>query len=109
MIQGLYHKIAVLEARHANACAAMRQIENARDCHLAGAHAKEVARDITRWREMADADELLVLGMQNLLDTMAILPPTAHRVLAIRHIEDAQSRLMRELGDKPVSSTASFQ
>ena len=105
MIQGLYHKIATLEARHANAYACMRDSMDPQDIHQAHLHAEGVVRDISSLLAMADADELLVQGIQNLLDTMAILPPTAHRVLAMRHVEDAQSRLLRELGDKPVTES----
>ena len=106
MIQGLHHKIATLEARHFYACAAMRDgTDGPQECHQAKVYADEVAREIASLREMADADEILVQGIQNLLDTITILPPTAHRVLALRHIEDAQSRLMRELGDKPAGES----
>jgi hypothetical protein len=45
-------------------------------------------------------------GIQGLINRMTVSPHgSANRTLAIRHLEDAQSRLQRELGDKPLDET----
>ncbi len=105
MIQGIYHQLAALEKRHAVALVEAREAANPRDRHQAETAAHEVKREIAKFRNIACDDEILLLGLKNLVDTMAQLPPTPHRMLALRHVEDAQSRLMRELGDQPESES----
>lgn len=99
MIIGHYHHLQRLNARiHAVQPVAMEPRV---------AHIETVSRDQLRLERdnMAEAileDEEWISELQGLLNRITCSPHgSAHRQLAIRHLEDAQSRLLRELGDKP--------
>lgn len=100
MISGLHHQLAQTRqqlvaasdrANHPNA--------EPRDTHAAQAHADVLGREIADLQHHIEGDLKLCDEIQQLINFLnASKAKTAHRTLALRHLEDAQSRLLRELG-----------
>lgn len=68
--------------------------------HEAGVAAERLGRDVEKLREYHAGNAALILRLQELIRYLENSPhKSVHRSLALRHLEDAQSRLMRENGD----------
>jgi len=101
-MKGLYQELADMRARLALARETMRMDASPQDAHDAGLEAEKLARSITSLEALIEGDELLLAHCEALL--LRLRDPalvTAHRMLACRHVEDAESRILRELGDLP--------
>lgn len=104
MIKGLYHKLNHCQDALAAARRAMRDDPNPGAAHNAGVRASAIEQDIQRIKQTIDSNLLSIDHMEFLLGQLSIPSiSSADRTLALRHIEDAQSRLLRELGDQPSS------
>lgn len=103
MTPGLYKlksdKLAVSTALR---MAARRGGQSPQDSHASEVRATQMDDEINLLGERIAADEVMIgqlaVMICNLSDPKLA---TTHRTLALRHLEDAQSRLLRELGSKP--------
>lgn len=102
MIKGLYHKLAQCQDALAAARETMRDDRDPGSAHNAGARARAIEADISRIRNLIDDDLLLIACIDACIDRLGNMTlTTSHRTLTTVLMEDAQSRLMRELGDHP--------
>jgi hypothetical protein len=108
MIAGLYHNLQRLQARmaagaHAGACVDPKD-----------AHVEAVAREKVREERDAVAqaileDEHYLVELRRVISAMQLSEHgSANRQLVIRHLEDAESRILRELGDVPAGTMKNY-
>lgn len=65
----------------------------------AGVTAAQLEREAKAMTEQRDGNNELICELQKLINYLESSPrKSSHRTLALRHLEDAQSRLMRENG-----------
>lgn len=104
MIPGIYSQIkSKQEARDRRAAAALHAADGPRVCHDHEVAADVLGGQIATLKSHAEENERMIGNLQGLLMELAASGhQSAHRTLALRHLEDAQSRLMRELGERPV-------
>ena len=100
MIHGLYQQLEKAQARHAMACQAMRDGEP-QTCHDAGLLEARLRKEIEGIKQLIDSDLCLIGKLDEVIGGFIPALSTSFRTLALRHVEDAQSRLLRELGDYP--------
>lgn len=80
----------------------MKNDPNPVSVHYAGVEAEQLTREMNLIREQISDDEYWIGRLQNMIEVLGDAKlSTANRTLAMRHLEDAQSRLLRELGGKP--------
>lgn len=103
MIQGLYHELA---AKSAKRDAGNRRLEDpeisANERHSLEWTAGDLAREIDRLADHVAENTSMAGFIQALIITIQKSEHTVrHRSLLLTHLEQAQDRLRRELGDKP--------
>lgn len=101
---GLYHDLVMLRTQLASKRVTAAAVDS--DPHIAHDSGVSVIRMESEEREMVNyiaGAERYVAEIQGMMNRMLAggVARTPHRTLVIRHLEDAQSRLLRELGDKP--------
>lgn len=73
---------------------------DARLSHEAGVGAEQLEREITHLEQQLDGNVEMVGLLDELIHFLEGSPhKSTHRTLALRHLEDAQSRLLRENGN----------
>lgn len=105
-LEGLYILIKAKVARRkvCRATAADRAV-SAIDAHDAGFEVQQLDREIPNLHTAIQEDEKFIRDIENLVTALSQSPiKSAHRQLALRHLEDASMRLRRDLGDKPADS-----
>ena len=100
---GLYHLLAAKDASRISLVRnALRPGISPADLHDATAITERLEKEIDQLAESIVAEEFLIIDIGHMIDRLEKTNfKTAHRTLALRHLEDAQSSLIRELGDKP--------
>ncbi len=103
MIKGLYQELADKTAQRAASQARLADPEiSANERHSLEWKGGDLNRAIERIGYMIAENEAWIVRIGELLEDLADAPDkTDHRTLATMHLEDAQSRILRELGDKP--------
>ena len=103
MIKGLHHRKELLSRDLLTLRARARRPEtDPRTAHEAGVAADGVERELHQVTATIASDVELVGEIQQQINYLSESSfKSAHRTLALRHLEDAQSRLLRELGDLP--------
>lgn len=100
-MKGLYQQLCDAQDALAAARNSMRH-GSPSDAHDAGVRAKCYEEAIARLKQTIDSNLSAISTMEKTISSLSIPSiSTAHRTLALRHVEDAQSRLIRELGDHP--------
>ena len=95
------HRLAT--ARLAQAREDMRLDPSPQDAHDAAILAKEMEREIERIEAMLEDDHVILAQIDAALIRLRNLAhATANRTLAIRHLEDAESRIRRDMGHESV-------
>ena len=102
MITGLYkqHTAAILRAREKR-LAAGDPAALPRDRHEAEVDADRLTRERADLGTMILQSQSLINDIENVLTALASFKGSRLRSLAITDLEQAQDRLLRELGDKP--------
>jgi len=100
MIKGLYQQLEKGNTMHAMACSAMRD-GDPQTSHDAGVLASRIEAEVKDIKALIDSDLQLVSLLDQVILSFDLTLSTSNRTLASRHIEDSQSRLIRELGDYP--------
>lgn len=105
MIQGLYYQLATKNLLLAKARAIIADPEaGAGQVHDAEVNAGILSRELVDLEYQIHEDIKFVGEQQKFINFLtATKYKTANRMLALRHCEDAQSRILRELGDKPTN------
>lgn len=102
MTQGLYNKQALGKARYDVLCGIMKNDPNPVSAHYAGVEAEQLTREMNLRTLKISDNEFIIGNLQSTIETLSnVILASAQRTLALRHLEDAQSRLIRELGDRP--------
>lgn len=106
MIKGLYQELADLQAQRRSKQAFVdAKVGSARALHDAAVFVQTADAGVFSLMGAILESEEMAREIQGLLNRLHTAKhQSRHRSLALRHLEDAQSRLMRELGDKPVQS-----
>lgn len=102
-LEGLYILIKAKVARR-KVCRAVAKDRDASpsDAHDAGFQVQQLDREIADTHTAIKECEKYVSDIELLITAIARSPnKSAHRQLALRHLEDASMRCRRELGDKP--------
>lgn len=103
MIKGLYQLHADKTRELAEARAIVADPEaGAGERHDAEFNAGQLTRELVDLEYQIHEDIKFVGEQQKFINFLTTTKfKSAHRTLALRHCEDAQSRILRELGDKP--------
>jgi hypothetical protein len=105
MIAGLYHNLQRLQARVAAGARAGAAI-NPKDAHVEAVARQKEKEERTAVAQAIIEDESYLVAIRKVIAEMQLSEHgSANRQLAIRHLEDAESRLLRELGDVPAGTT----
>ena len=103
MIKGLYHLHAEKTRELAEARAIVADPEaGAGERHDAVFNAGQLSAERVDLEYQISEDVVFIGEQQKFINFLTVTKyKSAHRTLALRHCEDAQSRILRELGDKP--------
>lgn len=103
MIHGLYSRRLASHALIAKAVKAQRDPETDHvQKHDAAFHEPRLREEVGKLAKAIDHNESLITRIEELITEMQQNGwGSAERTLAMRHLEDASSRLRRELGDHP--------
>lgn len=101
MIHGLYHLLAEKTAKRADGEARLADPEiSPNERHSLEWTAEDLDREIARIGEAIAEDEGLAVCLLGLLNRIKVSAhDSRHRSLAFTHLEDAHSRILRELGE----------
>lgn len=104
---GLYQNLARMRAILAGKRVTAAAVDSdPRIAHDVSVEVLRMAREEKELMTQIQEDVEFMAGIQGLINRITVSPHgSANRTLAIRHLEDAQSRLQRELGDKPLDET----
>jgi hypothetical protein len=104
MIHGLYSRRLATHAQIAKAMKVQRDSEaDPVQQHDAAFLEPRLREEVSKLGKVMDENESLITRIEALITDMQQSGwSSAERTLAIRHLEDASSRLRRELGDHPV-------
>lgn len=103
MIHGLYSRRLATHALIAKAVKTQRDPDADHvQKHDAAFHDPRLREEVAKLGREIDHNESLINRIESMIDEMTLNScGTAQRILAMRHLEDASSRLRRELGDHP--------
>lgn len=103
MINGLYHELHEKNAQLSRFRAVAEDpATSSVHAHDANFHAERLAKELVDLEFQIHEDIKFVGEQQKFINFLITSKyKSAHRTLALRHVEDAQSRILRELGDKP--------
>ena len=103
MIQGLYQLHADKTRELAEARAIVADPEaGAGERHDAEFKVGQLTKELVDLEYQIHEDIKFIGEQQKFINFLTVTKyKSAHRTLALRHCEDAQSRILRELGDKP--------
>ena len=93
---------ALLEKGHLTLSHAVKEMESPdpATAHDATVLAGQISKQIDRTQAIIDSDEVIIGMLQGVINHLQNDElRTEFRTLALRHIEDAQARLVRELGN----------
>lgn len=107
MIQGIYHKIsAVRSVMEERLSAASDKTSDPMDSHHAGMLAEISRKDLVSLEGQMQDNEAMVAELTDMITRLKKNRfSSADRTRALCCLEDAQSRLIRDLGTKPADST----
>jgi hypothetical protein len=102
---GLYHDLMMLRTLLASKRVTAAAVDSdPRIAHDAGVSVIRMAGDEKALTEQILEDVTWIANLQGMINRMTVSKHgSAQRTLALRHLEDAQSRLLRELGEKPAN------
>lgn len=100
---GLYQKLVTASGfRKKRAAVAEDPETEPRDAHIAAENVGLLDREIISTAEAIEESERFIGQIEEMAAALGKTGhPSAHRTLALRHLEDAALRLRLELGDKP--------
>ena len=103
MIHGLHQLLAEKIAKKADGQTRLADPEiSANERHSLEWTAEDLDREIVRISAAIREDAALGAAITDILYRLSLSPhDSRHRTLAFTHLEDAHSRLLRELGDVP--------
>ena len=98
---GLHNQLAVKRRSLEMARAVERTSPNPQDCHQAGIDSERLTREIKQLEHTILELEDMIGNLSGMIGMLRDIPQGgAHSTLAMRHLEDARSRLFLELGTK---------
>ena len=80
--------------------------DSPQDAHDAKRREREIMAEIAKLKATIESDTRIISILRDAM--LALGDPdmaTAHRMLVLRHLEDCESRLLRELGDQPITGS----
>lgn len=104
MIEGLYYHVATLERAMAQLNQQIGSADDPRDGHSLSNRYAALQAEMGRTLGHIDCNEADIAQIERRIALSKRCEfRSADRTLALRHLEDASSRLRRELGDKPAA------
>ena len=99
-MNGLLRELKIAEARLSMAREDMRLDASPQDAHDASLRATALEKEIGRLNAMIADDHVILAQLEAAM--LRLRNPefaTPHRMLVYRHLEDSESRILRELGN----------